>query len=966
MLHYGHFYNSSRGVSVTEPNGPSKNLTSSGIERIDSAVSPGIDAHATLGAAAAPAPTGVQSDRGTTEHKSIGRYQLLKKLGEGGMGQVWLAEQTTPVRRQVALKLIKVGMYDDSVLQRFQSERQSLAIMNHPSIAKVFDAGTTPDGQPYFVMEYVPGSPITEYCDKKRLKIDERLELFIEMCEAVQHAHQKAIIHRDLKPANILVVEVDGKPMPRIIDFGLAKATTPQAAGDAIFTQVGGWVGTPGYMSPEQTDPSVEDIDTRTDVYSLGVILYVLLTGFLPFDPKQWHKQPLYEVLRQLREDDPPSPSAKLSSEKESSSAAAEVRGAEPKQLAKLLHGDLDWITMKALEKDRARRYGSPSELAADIKRYLHDQPIIARPSSAGYRLQKYVRRHRIAVAASSGFLILLFGFAVAQFLQLRRITRERDRANRITAFMTNMFKVSDPSEARGNSITAREILDKASNDISIGLVKDPEVQADLMYTMAGTYKGLGLYPIAQSLLEKAVDIQSRVLGTKDPKTLRSQSELASTFQMEGHFPEAEKLQRETLEIQQRVLGPEYPDTLETMNGLAKTLGEEGRYPEAEKLQRETLDTRRRVLGPESAETLSTVNGLARTLEDEGRYPEAEKLERDELEIHRRVHGSDHPYTLRSMRNLASALYYGGHYVEAEKMYREILDIERRVLGPEHPDTIGTMDNLGIALDDEHRYAEAEKLQVQSLELCRRVRGPEHPDTLAAMNNLAITLNDETRHSEAEKIYREALDVERRVLGPAHPDTLGTMNNLANTLQTEGHYAEAEQLERETLDNRRKVLGPEHPRTLSATNNLANTLRLEGQYTEAEKLSRETLEAQRRVLGPDQSGIEETILTLARTLSVEGEFAQAEKLFREAVEIASKQEGQPDLPDVWFQFACGAAAAGRREEAMEYLQQAVDHGYSDSESLATDNDLRSLRVNPRFATLVTQVKEHDAGLQKSN
>jgi serine/threonine protein kinase/tetratricopeptide (TPR) repeat protein len=952
-------------VSVTEPSGPTKNLTSSGIDRIDSAVSPSVDAHATLGAAA-PVPTGIQSDRGTTAHKSIGRYQLLKKLGEGGMGQVWLAEQTTPVRREVALKLIKVGMYDDSVLQRFQSERQSLAIMNHPSIAKVFDAGTTPDGQPYFVMEYVPGSPITDYCDQKRLTIPERLELFIEVCEAVQHAHQKAIIHRDLKPANILVVEVDEKPMPRIIDFGLAKATTPQASGNAIFTQVGGWVGTPGYMSPEQTDPSVEDIDTRTDVYSLGVILYVLLTGFLPFEPKQWHKQPLYEVLRQLREDDPPSPSAKLSSEKESSSATAELRGAEPKQLTRLLHGDLDWITMKALEKDRARRYGAPSELAADIIRYLHNQPIMARPWSAGYRLQKYVRRHRIAVAAISGFLILLFGFAVMQFLQLRRITRERDRANRITGFMTNMFKVSDPSEARGNSITAREVLDKASNEISSGLVKDPEVQADLMYTMAATYKGLGLYSIAQALLEKAVDIQSRVLGRKDPKTLRSQSELASTLQMEGHFPEAEKLQRETLAIQQRVLGPEYPDTLETMNSLAKTLGEEGLYPEAEKLERETLDTRRRVLGPESADTLATVNGLARTLEDEGRYTEAEKLERDELEIQRRVHGSDHPYTLRSMRNLASALYYGGHYVEAEKMYREILDIERRVLGPEHPDTIGTMDNLGITLDDEHRYAEAEELQVQALDLCRRVRGPEHPETLAAMNNLAITLNDENRHSEAEKIYREALDVERRVLGLEHPDTLGTMNNLANTLQAEGHYAEAEKLERETLDDRRKVLGPEHPRTLSATNNLANTLRLEGRYTEAEKLSRETLEAQRRVLEPDQSGIEETVLTLARTLSVEGQFAQAEKLFREAIQIASKQDGQPDLPEVWFQFACGAAAAGRREEALEYLQRAIDHGYKDIESLAGDNDLNTLRGNPRFATLVAQAKEHDAELQKSN
>ncbi len=952
---------------MTEPNGPTKDLTPSRIEtRIDSAASPSTDAHATLVHAGTPPSAIVQTDRVTTEHKSIGRYQLLKKLGEGGMGQVWLAEQTAPVRRQVALKLIKVGMYDDSVLQRFRSERQSLAIMEHPSIAKVFDAGTSPDGQPYFAMEYVPGSPITDYCDQKKLKIRERLELFIKVCEGVQHAHQKAIIHRDLKPANILVVEVDGKPTPRIIDFGLAKATTPQAPGDTIFTQVGGWVGTPGYMSPEQTDPSVEDIDTRTDVYSLGVVLYVLLTGFLPFDPKQLHNQPLYEVLRQLREDDPLRPSAKLSMEKESSRATAEVRGAEPKQLARLLHGDLDWITMKALEKERSRRYGAPSELAADINRYLHNEPIVARPTSTGYRLQKYVRRHRIVVGVASGFVILLIGFAVMQFLELRRITRERDRANRITNFMSSMFRVSNPSEARGNSITAREVLDKGSQEISTGLVKDPEVQADLMYTMAGTYNGLGLYSVARSLLERTVEIQVRVLGSKDPKTLRSQNELASTLGMEGHYPEAEKLQRETLETQRRVLGREYPDTLTTMNGLAKTLGDEGRYPEAEKLERETLEIQRRVLGPEYPDTLATMNGLARTFEDEGRYAEAEKLERDELEIQRRVHGSDHPYTLRSMRNLASALYYGGHYVEAEKMYREMLDIERRVLGPEHPDTIGTMDNLAITLGDEHRYSEAEQLQVQSLELCRRVLGPENPDTLAAMNNLAITLENERRHPEAEKLYREALEIERRVLGSEHPDTLGTMNNLANTLQTEGHYAEAEMLERETLDKRGTILGPEHPRTLSATNNLANTLRLEGQYAEAEKLSRETLDIQRRVLGPDQSEAEGTMLTLARTLSNEGEFAQAEQLFREAIQIASKEEGQPDLPEAWFHFACGAAAAGRREQALEYLHRSVDHGYDNDESLASDNDLKSLRGSPRFAALVTQAKARAVAAEKPN
>ena len=316
------------------------------------------------------------------------RFQLVRKLGEGGMGQVWLADQTSPVRRQVALKLIKAGMYDEAVVQRFQSERQSLAIMDHPAIAKVFDAGATPQGQPYFVMEYVPGLPITEYCDRKKLTIRDRLELFIQACEGVQHAHQKAIIHRDLKPANILVVEVDGKPMPRIIDFGLAKATTPQVEGESLFTQLGHFVGTPGYMSPEQADPNVQDIDTRTDVYSLGVVLYVLLAGLQPFETPQRQKQSLDELLRKLREEEPPRPSAKVSTDRDTSTTTAAARGTEPRQLVSLLRGDLDWITMKALEKDRARRYGMPSELAADIGRYLNHEPVVARPASAGYRLR--------------------------------------------------------------------------------------------------------------------------------------------------------------------------------------------------------------------------------------------------------------------------------------------------------------------------------------------------------------------------------------------------------------------------------------------------------------------------------------------------------------------------------------------------------------------------------------------------
>ena len=432
------------------------------------------------------------------------RFRLMRKLGEGGMGQVWLAEQTSPVRRQVALKLMRAGAYDVSLLKRFRAERQSLAIMDHPAIAKVFDAGATPQGQPYLVMEYVPGLPITEYCDEKKLKIADRLELFIQVCEGVQHAHQKAIIHRDLKPANILVVEIDGKPVARIIDFGLAKTTTNQVDSETMFTQMGHFVGTPAYMSPEQADPNVGDIDTRTDVYSLGAVLYVLLAGAQPFDTKAGEKLPLDELLRRLREDEPPSPSTKVSEDRGTTSATAESRGTEPKQLANLLRGDLDWITMKALEKDRARRYGTPSELAADIRRYLNHEAVTARPASAGYRVRKYVRRHQaLAAAVATVVLVLVAGAAVSTFEAIRAsrarqaALRERDLAQRRFDDVHKMaheviFNLQNQLAAIPGTTQVRKDLVAVAINYLDALAKDATADRALQGELAAAYLQIG------------------------------------------------------------------------------------------------------------------------------------------------------------------------------------------------------------------------------------------------------------------------------------------------------------------------------------------------------------------------------------------------------------------------------------------------------------------------------------------
>src|ERR1700683_5556950 len=712
-------------------------------------------------------PSGLTGEAATPESKFIGPYRLLRRLGEGGMGQVWLCEQTAPVQRQVALKLIRVGRYDDDLLQRFRSERQSLAMMDHPAIAKVFDAGATPDGQPYFVMEHVHGVAITRYCDEKRLTIRRRLELFSRVCEGVQHAHQKAIIHRDLKPANILVTEVDGKPMPRIIDFGLAKAIGLQISDETMMTRAGDWVGTPGYMSPEQADGNA-DIDTRTDVYSLGVVLYVLLTGDQPLDVSQGKKQPFYEVMRQLREFDPLKPSTKIRKQDAVTLAKlAHKRQNEPRMLVRQLSGDLDCIVLKALEKDRNRRYATVLELAEDVNRYLRNAPVSAHPTGIVYRTRKYVRRHRVGVSVAAAGLVLLLGFAVAQAVEVAQILQQRDRADRIAHFLTGIFQEPNPSEARGNTVTAREILDRASQQIGNNLNNDPELQAQLMKTMAQTYTGLGLYGRSQDLTEHALAIQTSLFGERNRETLASESYLAQTLQAQGHLPEAEKSLQNTIAAQRQVLGPMDRDTLASMDRLGYVYSNEARHADAENMFRETLNTERKVLGPDDPQTLNTLNELAEILTPQGRYAEADQIYGELIAAQKRTLGPDHPSTLLSMSHEAENLEEEDRLPEAERMYSDVIAGQRRVLGPEHPQTLRAMTMLALTLAKEGRYSEADKLQTQVIEIKTRVLGPTHNSTLQSMEMEALGLGREGRYADSEKMFRDVIETAEKTNQPA-------------------------------------------------------------------------------------------------------------------------------------------------------------------------------------------------------
>jgi serine/threonine protein kinase/tetratricopeptide (TPR) repeat protein len=744
-------------------------------------VSPG-DGETTREAASARETTG-----------AVGPYRLLQPIGEGGMGEVWLAEQARPVRRQVAVKIIKAGMDSAQVVARFEAERQALALMDHSAIAKVFDAGATPQGRPYFAMEYVKGEPITVYCDRHRLNTPERLGLFIHVCEGVQHAHQKGIIHRDLKPSNVLVTIQDDRPVPKIIDFGVAKATAQHLTERTLFTELGVLIGTPEYMSPEQAEMGGLDIDTRTDVYALGVMLYELLAGALPFDRNELRRAGLLEIQRIIREKEPPRPSTRVTQRGPASTEAAHHRHTEPARLASELRGDLDWITMKALEKDRTRRYGSASELAADVRRHVEHQPVLASPPSTLYQARKFVRRHRFGVGAATALAVLLAAFGVTMAVQAQRVSRERDRANREAAranreaqaavqvadFLAGLFRVSDPAEARGRAVTAREVLDKGAARIVTELTHDLPLQARLLFTMGDVYRNLGALDRAGQLLKQSLDTRSLVLGAEAPDTLRTMSLLGSVYDNEGKTEEAEKLLTSALAAERRTLGETHPNTLKTLANLANLYDSQGHYEKSVPMMQEVYERRRTTLGGEHLDTLGSQCNLAIAKFRGQRFADAEQLLRDAIATLTRVAGGDHPRTLMAQDLLATVYLDMKRPQDARRILDGVYETRRRVLGPDHMDTLGTALGLANAARQQGRVLEAERLFRDTLAAQERVEGPDHPDALATRTGLATMLSAAGRLDEAERLWRDTLHRMQRTLGVGHPSTANCFVGLA-------------------------------------------------------------------------------------------------------------------------------------------------------------------------------------------
>jgi tetratricopeptide (TPR) repeat protein/tRNA A-37 threonylcarbamoyl transferase component Bud32 len=764
--------------------------------------------------------------------KEIGSFHLKRLIASGGMGTVYEAVQEHP-RRTVAVKVMRKGIASRSALRRFEYESQILARLRHPGIAQVFEAGTHDDGAgavPYFAMEYIPNAKaITEYAREKKLSTRRRLELFAHVCAAVHHGHQKGVIHRDLKPGNILI---DSHGEVKIIDFGVARGTDSDMVVTTLQTDVGQLIGTLQYMSPEQCEADPHDIDIRSDVYALGVVLYELLCGKLPYDVSQ---KPVYESTRVIREQQP----TRLST------------------IDAALKGDCETIVLKALEKNRERRYQSAVELGQDIHRCLAGEAIVARPPSIVYQFRIFARRNKALFAATGAvFVALLGGLIVSTWLYLQteraraETARERDRAvaaevraehrraeaDAVTRFLSEMLASVDPDIALGSEVTVKQILDQASDEVDTAFPDQPSIEASLRATIGSTYRALGKYAAGERHLRAALRIRRRQWGEEHPDVAASLNNLAWLLLKKGDFAAAEPLYREALAMRRKLLDEDHPDLADSLNNLANLLIDKGDYAAAESLHREALAIREKLFGREHLTVSESLNNLASVLEYQDKRAEAEPLHRESLALRRTLLGDQHPRVATVLNNLGGLLRRKGDYAAAEPLLREALAIRRKALGTEHPAVATSLNNLALLLRAKGDTAAAEPLYREALAMRRKLLGNQHPRVANILSNLGYLLQAKGDYAAAELLYREALSIIREVHGDEHPTVARDLRYLAATLVGQGDHAAAEPLLRQALAINRKIRPEDNLRRARVENSLGGCLVALGRYDEAEPL----------------------------------------------------------------------------------------------------------------------------------
>jgi tetratricopeptide (TPR) repeat protein len=779
-----------------------------------------------------------------------GRYKLLEEIGEGGMGTVWVAEQLQPVRRKVAVKLVKAGMDTKTVLARFEAERQALALMDHPSIAKVLDGGTTDAGRPFFVMEYVKGVPITTYSDDARLSIADRLTLFVPVCQAVQHAHTKGIIHRDLKPSNILICLYDGRPVPKVIDFGLAKAMHLPLTEHTLHTAHGLMLGTPLYMSPEQAEFNNLDVDTRTDVYALGVVLYELLTGTTPLERERFRRAAWDEMLRLIREEEPLRPSTRLSGSGSLPSVAAQ-RQMEPVRLTRLVRGELDWIVMKCLEKDRSRRYDTANGLAQDVQRYLVDETVEACPPSAAYRLRKAVRKYRTALATAATIAILLIGGTAVSIWQAVRAGRaevqadqdrqaavaaeketasQRDQAiaekrradeERAVSLAVSDFLRKDllgqvdienqvggsGGDSRDANITVRTALDRAAKAVETKFSGQPLTEAAVRLTIAEAYTALGLYPEARRHAERSVELRTIHQGADHADTLTSRNVLAGVLFDLGLTAQSEEMYQDILVKRMDKLSPDHPDTLTSMHNLAFVYIDQGRYEQAEPLLQEVLRKRTTQLGATNPETLGTRLNLAWLFNMKGERDKSVAEFIDIAAVYRTIHGTDHPGFLGARNNLGLVYTIQGKHAEAETIFRELIEKWTTLKGPTHPNTLGCKMRLAQTYMARRQYDRGVPILAEVHQEMKARHGADHRDTWAMVDELSTAYVLAGQPEKAVPLLEKLLAKRRDESGRESLPALLVMQPLAKACLTAGQIDAALPLYAEYVAAQRTRMG---------------------------------------------------------------------------------------------------------------------------------------------------------------